>query len=231
MAEDSERRQEIQLNLKSIIENSEKWLEYLRKRESRVRLATSLLLTFLVFGVVGIVFLSLVILLGVFGGLSSFLHQESLDIAVASSIFFVGVVSGIVTYFIIKKKHVARIKELSSLIAKMKEIDAEQAKKVKQNTEGGWAITENAISLVEKIFTLLPELARNRSRDPLIFGLVTFIILEVFSSNLGAAFIAGILVWLYFRYETRKSYSRETSKLEEQKRIFEQRKKEFMDSL
>ena len=40
---DSNRRQEIQSSLNSIVESSDKWLERLRRREFRVRLAGSFL--------------------------------------------------------------------------------------------------------------------------------------------------------------------------------------------
>jgi hypothetical protein len=45
------------------------------------------------------------------------------------------------------------------------------------------------------------------------------------------AIIVGVLVWLYVRHRTKKSYEHEMSKYEEQKRVFEQRKKDFIGTL
>ena len=50
---DSNRRQEIQSSLNSIVESSDKWLESLRRREFRVRLAGSFLTGSLVLVAVG----------------------------------------------------------------------------------------------------------------------------------------------------------------------------------
>ena len=56
-------------------------------------------------------------------------------------------------------------------------------------------------------------------------------VVDIFGKNLAVAILVGAVVWLYFRYETRKAYEQEMSKFEEQKRIFEQRKKDFIVSL
>ena len=52
---DSNRKQEIQSSLNSIVESSDKWLERLRRREFRVRLAGSFLTGSLVLMAVGAV--------------------------------------------------------------------------------------------------------------------------------------------------------------------------------
>ncbi|MFI5450491.1 MAG: hypothetical protein ACHQ03_12085 [Candidatus Bathyarchaeia archaeon] len=224
-AEEPGRRQEIQSNLKSIVETSEEWLGRLRRRELRVRLASSFLTACLVFLAAGIAFLVVaVIYFGAFGGLSNFFRQSSLDSVIASSIFLVGVISGFATYFLLRRKHEARLKELSSLIIEMKKIDQEQA-------ENGEAITENALYLADKIMTLLPELVRKRNQDSILFGAVALILADVIGNNFPVAILVGVLVWLYFRYETRKTYEREISKFEEQKRVFDQRKQDFMETM
>src|SRR2546425_4812426 len=116
-AEDSSRRQEIQFTLKSIVESSDKWLGRLRRRESRVRLATSFLTTILVFAAVGSAVLGFVISQGQLGGL---FQDRNLNISVASAVLLVGLTGGFATYFLLKRKHEARLKELSSLITEMK---------------------------------------------------------------------------------------------------------------
>jgi hypothetical protein len=223
-AEDTKRRQEIQSSLRSVVETSDKWLGRLRTRESRVRLASSFLTTILVFLVVGG---GLAGFLFSQGQLSTLLQHPTLASSVAGAILLSGLAGGIATYFLMKRRHEAQLKELSSLITEMKKKMEEEQK---ANGNGGEGITEDALSLADKIVTLLPEMVRKRNQDSLLFGVVAFI-LALFTGNFAVAVLIGVIVWLYFRYEFGKTYEKEISKLEEQKKIFEQRKKDFIETL
>lgn len=228
---DSNRRQEIQSSLNSIVESSDKWLERLRRREFRVRLAGSFLTGSLVLMAVGAA-----AILGFYLSQGEetdddFFEQQSLafQFSLVGAAAAAGLISGILTYFLLKRKHDGRMKDLSSLIAEMKKKTNEQQKNA--NVGGGEGITKEALSLAEKIVTLLPELVRKRKHDSLLFGAVAFIVTNVVISNFVVAIIVGVLVWLYVRHRTKKSYEHEMSKYEEQKRVFEQRKKDFIDTL
>ena len=228
---DSNRRQEIQSSLNSIVESSDKWLERLRRREFRVRLAGSFLTGSLVLMAVGAA-----AILGFYLSQGEeidddFFEQQSLafQFSLLGAAAAAGMISGILTYFFLKRKHDTRMKDLSSLIAEMKKKTNEQQKNA--NVGGGEGITKEALSLAEKIVTLLPELVRTRKHDSLLFGAVAFIVTNFVISNLVVAIIVGVLVWLYVRHRTKKSYEHEMSKYEEQKRVFEQRKKDFIDTL
>jgi hypothetical protein len=155
-------------------------------------------------------------------------QNRNLAYSLASSVALAGLTSGFATYFLLKRKHDARLKGLSSLIAEMKKIEEQQKK---ANDGGGEGITEDALSLADKIVTLLPEIVRKRNQDSLLFGAVAFIVAAVVGGNLAVAILVGAMVWLYFSYETRKTYEQEISKFEEQKRVFEQRKKDFIETL
>lgn len=229
---DSNRRQEIQSSLNSIVESSDKWVERLRRREFRVRLAGSFLTGSLVLMAVGAAaILGFYLSQGEEIG-DDFFEQQSLafQFSLASSAAIAGLISGIATYFLLKRKHNARMKDLSSLMAEMKKKTNEQQQK-NANGGGGEGITKEALSLAEKIVTLLPELVRKRKHDSLLFGAVAFIVTNVVVSNFVVAIIVGVLVWLYVRHRTKKTYEHEMSKYEEQKRVFEQRKKDFIDTL
>jgi predicted histidine transporter YuiF (NhaC family) len=227
---DSNRRQEIQSSLNSIVESSDKWLERLRRREFRVRLAGSFLTGSLVLMAVGAAAI-LGFYLSQGEEIDDFFEQQSLafQFSLVGAAAAAGLISGIATYFFLKRKHDTRMKDLSSLITEMKKKTNEQQKNA--NVGGGEGITKEALSLAEKIVTLLPELVRKRKHDSLLFGAVAFIITNVVVSNLVVAIIVGVLVWLYVRHRTKKSYEHEMSKYEEQKRVFEQRKKDFIDTL
>jgi uncharacterized membrane protein (DUF106 family) len=226
---DSNRRQEIQSSLNSIVESSDKWLERLRGREFRVRLAGSFLTGSLVLVAVGAAILGFFLSQG--EDIDAFFEQQSLafQFLLVGSAAIAGLISGVVTYFLLRRKHDARMKDLSSLIAEMKKKTNEQQKNA--NVGGGEGITKEALSLAEKIITLLPELVRKRKHDSLLFGAVAFIVTNVVINNFAVAIIAGVLVWLYVRHITKKTYEHEMSKYQEQQRVFEQRKKDFIDTL
>lgn len=227
---DSNRRQEIQSSLNSIVESSDKWLERLRRREFRVRLAGSFLTGSLVLMAVGAAAI-VGFYLSQGEEIDDFFEQQSLafQFSLVGAAAAAGLISGILTYFFLKRKHDTRMKDLSSLITEMKKKTNEQQSNA--NVGGGEGITKEALSLAEKIVTLLPELVRKRKHDSLLFGAVAFIVTNVVVSNLVVAVIVGVLVWLYVRHRTKKSYEHEMSKYEEQKRVFEQRKKDFIDTL
>ena len=229
-ADDTRRRQEIQFSLKSIVESSDKWLGRLRGRESRVRLASSFLTTILVFVTVGSSVLGFVVSQYGWPYLTVLFQDRNLAYSLAGTVLLAGLISGFATYFLLKRKHDARLKELSSLITEMKKIGEEQQQK-KANGGSGQGITEHALSLADKIVTLLPEIVRKRNQDSLLFGVVAFIVAALVGRNIAVAILVGAMVWLYFSYETRKTYEQEISKFEEQKRVFEQRKKDFIETL
>ena len=230
---DSNRRQEIQSSLNSIVESSDKWLESLRRREFRVRLAGSFLTGSLVLMAVGAAAI-LGFYLSQGEEIDDFFEQQSLafQFSLLGAAATAGLISGILTYFFLKRKHDTRMKDLSSLITEMKKKTNEQQQQNNANVGGGGeGITKEALSLAEKIVTLLPELVRKRKHDSLLFGAVAFIVTNVVISNLVVAIIVGVLVWLYVRHRTKKSYEHEMSKYQEQQRVFEQRKKDFIDTL
>src|SRR5437016_14170247 len=145
-ADDTRRRQEIQFSFKSIVESSDKWLERLRRRESRVRLASSFLTTILVFVTVGASVLGFVVSQYGWPYLTVLFQDRNLAYSLAGTVLIAGLISGFATYFLLKRKHDARLKELSSLIIELKQIEEEP-----QKTASGWSgegITEDRKSVV-----------------------------------------------------------------------------------
>jgi len=184
----------------------------------RVRFATAFLTTILVFAGVGI---AVLVFLFSQGQLSAFLQHPNQSYSLITASGLSGLISGFATYFLLRRKHNAELKDLSSLITEMK----------KTNGKDGGGITEDALSLADKILTLLPQLVWKRNQDSLLFGVVAFILAAIFGNNLAVGILVGVIVWLYFRYEAKKTYEQEISKFEEQRRVFEQRKKDFIETL
>ena len=231
---DPARRNEIESSLHSIVESSERWLGLLRRRQRNVRLITSFLTAILIFFATLIVGTLIVLFSAhvlsptissstVSTNFSNFVRQDpDFVFEVAAPAFLTAPVSFIITYLLMKRKHEQKMKELAALIAQM------DRKITAQDQSGG--PLEDAFSLTEQIFTLLPDLVRSRKQDSLLFGFVAFIVALV-GGNFGVAILVGAIVWIYFRYEFGKNYEQGISKFEEQRRIFEQRKNEFIESL
>jgi uncharacterized membrane protein len=207
---------EIQSSLKSLVESTDNWLVRFRKRQFRVRLATSLLTAVLIFTAIAASVLSFLFVLGYLRNFGPPPSQVFPFIAL-SALF--SLVCGIATYFFLKGKQDAELKDLSSLITQMK------------NADKGGDIPEDALALADRILLLLPNLVRKRTVDSLLFGLMTFLLVGFLTRNPLAALIAALIVWLYFRHETTRIYKQEISKLEEQRRIFEQRKNTIIENL
>jgi len=218
----------------SIVDTSDNWLERIKKRESRVRLASAFLALVLVFVGVGIVLLSYIVVRHGMEYLAK-IFQVNPDsaYAVIGVAGLSGLAASAVTYFLLRRKHELELKEISSLISKMKRIESDEQPGTSNSRQEptGYSITGDAISLADKIVTLLPQLARKRDGDSLLFGIVALILALLLTGNLGAAVVVGVAVWLYFRYETRKSYDQEITKFEEQRRILDQRKQDFLETL
>ncbi len=231
--EDLKRRQEIQSSLKSIVETSDSWLGQIRKREFRVRLATSFLTVVMgFFAIIAVVLGSLVARNGI-GYFQTLVQQHVVQIGAAALVALLGaIISGVVAYYLLKRNDEARLRELSTLVAQMKKKIAEedQAEKSSAPIEGE-GITESALSMADKILTLLPELVRRRNQDSILYGIVAFILTGFIGRNFPAAILVGVIVWIYFRYEMRKSYDQEIAKIDEQKRVLEQRKQDFLATL
>jgi hypothetical protein len=183
---------EIQSDLGSIVEISEKWLGRLKEREFRVRLASAFLTTLLVFGIVGISALLYVVVRFGYSDLSTVFFQNSgvMNTRVASFIGiagFAGLLCGWVTYLYLRSGQNAKLKEISTLIAQMKSVDG----------SGSTGITEDALLLAEKLVNLLPELVRNRSRDSIVFGMAAFVLAAAIGNNLAVgSFRCWILIYV-----------------------------------
>jgi hypothetical protein len=216
-AENSSERNRIQSSLQLILESAEGWLERLRKREQRVRLASSFLTVILVLAILAI---SSIFALALTGQIKNFgpPPPEVFPLIGVSGAVALG--SGVAAYFILKRKHERELKELASIISRMK-----------QESQASIGATEGALSLAERIVNMLPELVRKRSQDALLFGVASFFLSLLLFRFPPLAVLIGLIVWYYTRRETRKTYMSEIDRLEKQRIAFEQRKKDFTETL
>jgi hypothetical protein len=208
------REDEIGDSMGAIVDISEKWTQYIRTRESQVRVVKSFLAGALVFLATSAAIVAYELMENPVPYF--FLHREILEgVGVAA---VVGLGCGVGLYVLFGRGKDPELEELRGLIANMKKAsESERA-------------TENALSVTEKILTLLPKVVRRRTSDALLFGIAAFIIGSLFGTP-AVGIIVGVLVWLYFRYESNQSYEKQMSRLEDQKRAFEKEKKSFIESL
>ena len=237
-------QREIQSSLQSVVVNADNWLRRLRRRQFQIRVISSVLTIFLAFFatlIAGafVALLSANLLVSSDTALSNNLNlyvqqHPNVLIAVALLAFLIAPISGVVTYLLLRRKHEGQLRELSSLIKQIKlklgDYDRQQKRK---NADSDYAegIIQDAFSLTDQILNLLPEVARNRNQESVLFGLIGFLAVAVVVQNFVVAIIAGVAVWLLFRYQARKTYKRELAKFEEQKRIYDERKDDFLATL
>jgi len=214
---------DIRVSLDSIIGISERWLSFLSRRQKRVRLAQAFLTTVLV--CVGSVAVVLAVILEQ-GSLAFFPAHPGTTLIFLASLLSAGGICGVAAYVLLGRRENPKLGELSELIARTKATRGTDGE-VEEDTRG---ITGSALLETEKILELLPQLVRTRNQDSLLFGLVAFVVASVLARP-PIGILVGVIVWLYFRYETNRTYDRQLSKIEEQKRIFEQRKEEFLRNL
>jgi hypothetical protein len=140
-----------------------------------------------------------------------------------ASLLLAGGICGVVAYVFLGRRENPKLRELSELIAR--------TKATRGTGDGGaQGITGSALLETEKILELLPQLVRTRNQDSLLFGLVAFVVASILARP-PIGILVGVIVWLYFRYETNRTYDRQLAKIEEQRRIFELRKEEFLRNL
>jgi hypothetical protein len=235
--EDLRRQQEIQSSLKSIVETSDKWLRRFKRRQLQIRLISSFLAAILIFfGILALGAATIVItnpvlqqnpnLFGAF-----FQQHPELFYPFIGAAFLLAPVVFLLTYFLLRWNQLGKLKELSALIKQMKKRIAEEEQS-KGKPGGGEGVFDDALSMTDKIVALLPVVApRKRNLDSILFGVLAFIFASIIGQNGAVGILVGIIVWLYFRYETSKIYEREITKFEQQRKVYEQRKNDFLETL
>jgi len=213
---DSNLQADILSSLNAIIDIAQRWSIYLRRRQSRVRVAKALLTGTLVFLTSAAIMVASILTQY---SPEYFDQNRSFLLTILGSVALVGVISGGVSYHLLGRRQDTRLEELSDLVQRM------------NNNNENRNTAESALSLAEKILGLLPELVRKKDQDALLFGIVAFNLTIILARSPGIAVVVGIAVWLYFRYESNTIYDREITKLEERRKIFEQQKKDFIETL
>jgi len=207
---------DVSTGLDSVINISEGWLAFLRRRQDHVRIISSLLTGLIIWSIIAGATVGILI--------TTYtpyyiIHNRFLVLMLFGIYAVVGAFGVMACYIILSRKKSPDLDELSILIAEMK------------YANGDIKLTANALAAAEKIIEILPKTIRKRNQDAVLFGVAAFILSVIIVHFLPIDIIVGIGVWLYFKHELDKSYSKGVSQLEEERKLFEKKKREFIDSL
>jgi hypothetical protein len=94
----------------------------------------------------------------------------------------------------------------------------------------------SALGVIEKMIELLPEVKNMRYAEASIYGVIAFLFSALLTARAGSfgmavSVLAGVLIFLYFRYEATVEYGREPARFENWQSKLEQQKKEFIANL
>ena len=206
-------KDEVDSSIKTLVDVCERWISYLRNRRGQELRSNATLIGLTVWAaVIAGIFVSNASLYPVTMYLVN--HQE----LVAPFLAIVSLTSllvGVSSYFVLRRDKRKGFSELSDVVARIK---------------GDQNVSENALSLVDKLLAISPQVLGKRQEDALLYGLVAFV-LAAFVAGVPISIFVGAGVWLYSKYEMNREHDQETSRLQEWKRKFEQQKNSFVQSL
>jgi ABC-type multidrug transport system fused ATPase/permease subunit len=110
--------------------------------------------------------------------------------------------AGIVTY-LIRRRRAFKFAELGVLVAKMKQ---------------GGASSEDGLHLMDAMHQAAFAVRKRRLTSAFEYGVVAFAIVTILGLNAGIGALAGVVVYLYFRYEALREYERGEERYENSKR-------------
>ena len=124
-------------------------------------------------------------------------------VAVAFSIAVViGAAAGLVTY-LIRRRRGFKFAELGALLSRMK---------------AGGASSEDGLRLMDAMHQAATAVKKRRLDSAFEYGVVAFALVALIGLNAGIGALAGVIVYLYFRFEALREYEREEERYEDSKR-------------
>jgi hypothetical protein len=118
----------------------------------------------------------------------------------ASIVIAVG--AGIVTY-LFRRRRAFKFAELGLLVAKMKQSGAS---------------SEEGLHLMDAMHQAAFAVRKRRLTSAFEYGVLAFAIVTILGLNAGIGALAGVIVYLYFRYEALREYERGEERYENSKR-------------
>ena len=124
-------------------------------------------------------------------------------VAVAFSIAVViGAAAGLVTY-LIRRRRGFKFAELGALLSRMK---------------AGGASSEDGLRLMDAMHQAATAVKKRKLDSAFEYGVVAFALVALIGLNAGIGALAGVIVYLYFRFEALREYERGEERYEDSKR-------------
>jgi hypothetical protein len=120
--------------------------------------------------------------------------------------FLTAVVSGALVggiMYVVRRQREFKFAELGSLLARMK---------------GGKVSSEDGLRLMDLMHQAALIMKKQRLDSALEYGIGAFILVSFVGLNTGYGALAGVVVYLYFRFEALKDYEREEERYEASKK-------------
>jgi ABC-type multidrug transport system fused ATPase/permease subunit len=180
--------------LDDIVRDADDYYNYLKKKhasETRLDvLVVSLVVWFASFAVIGLSAFALY-------GRENYLLLISFLIAIV-----IAAAAGVFTYFI-RRSRGFKFAELGALLGKMKQ---------------GGASSEDGLRLMDAMHQAAVVVKKRRMDSAFEYGLLTFAIVVIVGMNSAVASLAGIVAYLYFRFEALREYERGEERYEDSKK-------------
>ena len=177
-----------------MLKDADEYYNYLKGKhvhETRLDvLVVSLVVWFASFAVIGLSALA------IYG-------REIYFVAVAFLVaVIIGTGSGIVTY-LIRRRRGFKFAELGNLISKMKQ---------------GNTSSEDGLRLMDTMHQAAVAVKKRRMDSAVEYGIVAFALVAIIGMNAGIGALAGVVVYLYFRFEAFREYEKGEERYEESKK-------------
>jgi hypothetical protein len=120
--------------------------------------------------------------------------------------FLTAVVSGVLVgliMYVIRRQRGFKLAELGTLLDKMK---------------GERASSEDGLRLMEVMRQATLTVRKQRLDSAFEYGVAAFILVSLIGLNAGFGALAGVIVYLYFRFEAMREYEREDARYEDSKK-------------
>jgi len=113
-----------------------------------------------------------------------------------------GVVAGLIMY-VVRRRRGFKFAELGALLEKMK---------------GGKVSSEDGLHLMDVMHQATLTMRKQRLDSAFEYGVAAFILVSLVGLNAGLGALAGVVTYLYFRYEALREYEREDERYEVSKK-------------
>ena len=182
--------------LDDIVQDADEYYNYLKEKHVQQTRLDSIIISL-------VVWFGAFVVLGV-GAYTTIHGSAVVDYLLAAFLasIVIGVGAGIATY-LIRRRRAFKFAELGQLVSKMKQ---------------GGASSEDGLHLMDAMHQAAFAVRKRRLTSAFEYGVVAFAIVTILGLNAGFGALAGVIVYLYFRYEAMREYERGDERYENSKR-------------